>query len=93
MNEKTIEALEAVVESAVDKALKNQFPTDPKAHMDRPLTAKYIGVTPRCLENWAVTGEGPAFVRLSARCVRYRKKDIDAWADSRLVSSTSEAVG
>jgi len=87
-----IQKNKAAFNAAIKEALKDQFPSDPKALMDRPMAGRYLGVTARCLEKWAVTGEGPAFVRLSARCVRYRKADIDEWAEKRLVSSTSEAV-
>jgi len=92
MDEKTLEQLETVVSAALDKALKNQFPVDPNAFMDRAMTARYADVTVRFLENRAIKGGGPPFVRVSAKCVKYRKKDVDAWADSLLVGSTSEAT-
>jgi len=39
-----------------------------------------------------VTGEGPRYSKLGGS-VRYRRCDLDAWLESRLVSSTSEEVG
>lgn len=46
----------------------------------------------RWLEKAAVSGDGPPMVRLSRGTVRYRRADIKAWIDSRLVRSTSEEV-
>jgi hypothetical protein len=39
------------------------------------------------------TGEGPLFVRISSRCIRYRRIDIFRWAESRLRKSTSDIGG
>ncbi len=50
-----------------------------------------LGVTPRCMENWRHRGEGPNFVRISGRCIRYRKSDLALWIEARVKSSTSEA--
>ncbi|MBX9669166.1 MAG: helix-turn-helix domain-containing protein [Candidatus Obscuribacterales bacterium] len=44
----------------------------------------------RFLENLRRTGGGPVFVKLSHRFVRYRRKDIDAWVESNLRTSTSD---
>lgn len=46
----------------------------------------YIGVSPKTLRNWRSRGEGPRYVRYSARCVRYRISGLDAYVDSRVVS-------
>jgi hypothetical protein len=47
--------------------------------------AAYLGVTTKALENWRGTGAGPNFIRLSARCVRYIREDLEAhvWASRR----------
>ena len=55
--------------------------------------AASIGLTPRFLQTRRMQGTGPAFVRISARCIRYRPTDIDAWAEEHLRVSTSEAGG
>lgn len=52
--------------------------------------ARLLGVSPRCLEAWRYKGGGPRFVRISARCVRYRRSDLHAWLEERLKASTSE---
>jgi predicted DNA-binding transcriptional regulator AlpA len=56
--------------------------------------AATLGLQPATLRNWRVKGEGPPFVRLSRRAVRYRRTDVDQWLASRVRRSTSatEAV-
>ena len=51
--------------------------------------AKFIGYTVRALQNWRVRGGGPVFIKVSARSVRYRRRDLIAWADELAVPSTS----
>lgn len=52
--------------------------------------ALFIGYTVRALQNWRVRGGGPRFVKVSARSIRYRRRDLIAWSESLLVSSTSD---
>jgi predicted DNA-binding transcriptional regulator AlpA len=63
-------------------------------YLDRFLTedeaARFMGYTSRCLQNWRVRGEGPFYIHISNKAVRYRKRDIILWAENRLVNSTSE---
>ena len=53
--------------------------------------AAYLGYSIRSLQNWRHRGGGPPFIKVSNRTVRYRRCDLDAWAEKRLVSSTAEA--
>ena len=52
--------------------------------------AAALGFTTRFLQNRRYTGGGPKFVRISARAVRYRVQDIEAFAADRLRTSTSD---
>lgn len=52
--------------------------------------AQFLGYTIRCLQNWRVRGGGPRFVKVSGRSIRYRRRDLIEWADSRLRDSTSQ---
>lgn len=45
--------------------------------------AAMLSVTVRTLEAWRYRGEGPAWLVVSARCVRYRRSDVEAWLDQR----------
>lgn len=53
--------------------------------------AGFIGYTIRALQGWRLRGGGPRFVKVSGRSIRYRRRDLIAWAEARLKSSTSEA--
>lgn len=54
--------------------------------------ADYIGHSVRALQNWRVRGGGPKFVRISGRSIRYRRCDLNAWIEARLVRNTSESI-
>ena len=63
---------------------------DPDALLPEGAAATLLGVTPRCLQAWRQRGGGPAFVSISSRCVRYRRRDLVAWAEARLRTNTSD---
>ena len=52
--------------------------------------AEFMDVTDRTLQKWRRTGDGPKFVRLSSRCVKYRRIDGRELSEARLRSSTSD---
>ena len=52
--------------------------------------ALYLHLSERTLERMRVAGNGPRFVRLSNRSIRYRQQDLDAYVAARVVGSTSE---
>lgn len=54
-----------------------------------PEAADYLRLAVPTLERFRLTGDGPVFVK-AGKAVRYRKADLDAWLESRLVRSTSE---
>ena len=64
--------------------------------LDTPGAAEYLRLSTPTLERLRLTGDGPAFCKLTPGprgSVRYRRADLDAWLASRLVRSTSETVG
>jgi hypothetical protein len=74
--------------------LSQNLARDPD-YLDRMINeneaASFIGYTIRALQGWRVKGGGPMFVRVSARSIRYRRRDLIEWAEVRLKCSTSEA--
>ena len=64
--------------------------SDPDALETERQAAHLLGGTTRALQKWRATGTGPYFVRISSRCVRYRRRDLISWAEARLKSSTAE---
>jgi len=56
--------------------------------LDTKEAAVMLGLSRRTLENWR-NGEkntGPAFIRLSSRCIRYNVDDINNWIASQTES-------
>ena len=54
--------------------------------------AEWLGLSPRTLDRYRVTGEGPIFHRFGSR-VRYLLADLDTWATARRRKSTSDDGG
>ena len=70
-------------------------PSDPghdywNALVDENVAAEFLKVTPRSMQAMRQRGGGSRFIRISARCIRYRRIDLKAWADACLRSSTSD---
>ncbi len=65
-------------------------PTFWYALVDEWVAAEFVHVVARTMQGWRQKGGGPRFVRVSARCVRYRRIDLKQWADERLRTSTSD---
>ena len=51
--------------------------------------ARILHIRERTTETWRLRGEGPPFVRISRRCVRYRVADVRRWVSERVKTSTS----
>ncbi len=51
--------------------------------------AEWLGLSPRTLDRYRVSGDGPAFHRFGSR-VRYMAGDLEAWASARRRLSTSD---
>lgn len=60
--------------------------------IDEHEAGRFTGYTIRALQNWRLRGGGPKFIKVSGRSVRYRRRDLIEWAESRLVASTTEAA-
>lgn len=52
--------------------------------------AEYVGLSKPTLERFRCYGGGPLYCKIGLRVVRYRKADLDAWLEARLISSTSQ---
>ncbi len=52
--------------------------------------AAFLCVSPRALQKWRVTGDGPQYLRLSARCIRYSQAELIRWAEARICRATAE---
>jgi len=61
------------------------------ALIDEREAGRFLGVTPRTMQVMRQRGGGPRFIRLSSRCLRYRRTDLSKWANDRLCRSTADA--
>ena len=53
--------------------------------------AKLLGFSYRTLQKWRGRGEGPLFLKITARgAIRYRRADLFEWTKQRLRRSTSD---
>lgn len=70
------------------------FPNHPQTrHLRQAELARRWGISPRTLERWRWTGDGPAFLKIGWR-VAYRLEDVEAFeAEQRRTpaSRSSEA--
>ena len=46
-----------------------------------------MGLSPRTLERYRVTGQGPLYLKVGRR-VLYRRVDLDAWLENKVRRST-----
>jgi hypothetical protein len=61
--------------------------------VDEKAAAELLDLSPRKLQLMRQRGDGPRFVRVSARCIRYRLGDLEAWQESRLATNTLQEAG
>ena len=52
--------------------------------------ADFLGLSVRSMQGFRYHGGGPRFVRISSRCIRYRRADLRTWVEQRLCASTSD---
>lgn len=58
-------------------------------HLNQIKLAARLNISPRTLERWRWTGEGPRFMKVGGRVV-YRLEDVEGYEDSQLRNSTAE---
>lgn len=58
-------------------------------HLSQHELARRWAISPRTLERWRWTGEGPRYLKLNGRIV-YRETDVDTFEANRLCDSTKD---
>ncbi len=58
--------------------------------IDEKAAAAFLDLSVRTLQGLRYKGGGARFVRISIRCVKYRRIDLRLWAEERLRASTSD---
>jgi len=66
-------------------------------NLDQLLTEKeaaaLICYSQRALQNWRLRGGGPDYVKVSARSIRYQRRDVLNWIAERKRNHTSQTFG
>ncbi len=70
--------------------MKKSSETDGPILLTEKEAAKILGFSIRTFQKWRGTGDGPQFVRVSARAIRYRREDLEAFIEARVSQSTSD---
>ena len=58
--------------------------------IDEKQAADYLCYTVRALQNWRVRGGGPQFIKVSSRSIRYSRRYLREWIESRKISNTAQ---
>lgn len=66
------------------------LPLNPNQLLSRDEVFGEFGLTRRWLELAALSGDGPPYVRVSKRMVRYQRAVLQAWIAARTRTSTSQ---
>ena len=64
--------------------------TQPSILLSRDQIEADYNISRRWLELAALTGDGPTFIKIGARTVRYRRNELERWLSEREMRSTSE---
>ena len=75
--------------TATDAAAQGD-PTFWNALIDEKAAAGFLGMTDRFMQHRRQQGDGPRYIAVSARCIRYRRLDLRAWSEARLKTCTSD---
>jgi predicted DNA-binding transcriptional regulator AlpA len=57
--------------------------------IDEAEAARFLAFSVRSLQGWRYRGGGPRFVKIG-RTVRYRRRDLQAWAEAQIRVSTAD---
>lgn len=58
--------------------------------IDEEAAADFMDVVRRTMQGWRQRGDGPRFVRISGRCIKYRRIDLRGFSEAQLRTSTSD---
>ena len=59
--------------------------------VDEKEAGRFLGLTDRTMQAYRHRGGGPRYIRLSSRCLRYRRIDLREWVEGRMRSSTCDS--
>jgi len=63
---------------------------EPTSLLTEAQAARLLNFTPRFLQARRARGDGPPFVFISARAIRYRRSDLLEWIESHVRTSAAD---
>ena len=58
--------------------------------IDEKVAADFLDLTDRTMQKMRQRGDGPRYIFISSRCLKYRRSDLRDWAEARIRTSTSD---
>ena len=49
--------------------------------------AEYLSLSKKSLQRWRFNRQGPPYVKLNMKTIRYQRENLDQWMKDRLVSN------
>ena len=56
-------------------------------YLSETQTAKYLNISKKSLQRWRFNRQGPPYVKLNAKTIRYCREDLDQWMKERIVTT------
>jgi len=63
-----------------------------KRYLTTEEAAEYLGLSHRTLQDWRCAKEGPPYVVLGPRNIKYDIRDLDAWVDERRFTPSARGL-
>lgn len=70
------------LQDPVAPVLPSTTPLNPADLLSELEVSASLKISPQTLRNWRAKGEGPRFVKIGKRVVRYRRSDVDAFIET-----------
>ncbi len=85
------ESLTATLPASEEAAASGQDPDYWHSLINEDEAADFLDLTNRTMQAMRQRGDGPRFIRISSRCIRYTRALLKSYADDRVRESTSDA--
>ena len=54
--------------------------------------AEYLGESKRTIYRYIQNGESPPYIRLTKKNIKFDKKDVDAWLESKKINPSNSNI-
>jgi predicted DNA-binding transcriptional regulator AlpA len=57
--------------------------TKQRQYLTSDEAADYFGISSATLRNWRARGDGPPYIKVNPRVIRYQLLELEAWMDTK----------